>query len=136
MSETPVAGGTGTPTDELRKLVESVAADVHRAWMQTKLAQGITSRPSADGIEQMVEYDELPDHLQELDRATVRAVFASPTLAARLTPPADAVPVVADTLREWATPDDDLGWVGSVEVHRHADEVASFLADRALLAER
>lgn len=57
--------------------IETVAAEVHQAWIETKLAQGITSRPSSDGIEQMVPYAELPDHLQELDRATVRAVYAA-----------------------------------------------------------
>lgn len=55
--------------------VEQVAEKVHEAWLQTKLDQGVTSRPSSDGIEQMVPYDQLPDHLKELDRATVRAVF-------------------------------------------------------------
>jgi hypothetical protein len=62
------------------ELIESVSADVHAAWIETKKAQGITSRPSSDGIEQMVPYDELPDHIKELDRSTVRAVLASPTL--------------------------------------------------------
>lgn len=61
-------------------LLDRIAADVHAAWIETKRAQGITSRPSADGVEQMVPYDQLPGHLQELDRATVRAVLASPTL--------------------------------------------------------
>lgn len=65
-------------------LIEAVAADVHAAWMEAKLAQGITSRPSSDGIEQMVPYEDLPDHLKELDRATVRAVLNSPTLRSRL----------------------------------------------------
>jgi hypothetical protein len=65
-------------------LIEQVAADVHAAWIDAKRAQGITSRPSSDGIEQMVPYADLPDHLQELDRATVRAVLASPTLLAAL----------------------------------------------------
>ncbi len=55
--------------------IETVAAAVHQAWIDAKLEQGITSRPSADGIEQMVPYDELPEHLKELDRATVRAVY-------------------------------------------------------------
>jgi hypothetical protein len=61
-------------------LIEAVSADVHAAWIETKLAQGVTSRPSSDGVEQMVPYDELPDHIKELDRSTVRAVFASPAL--------------------------------------------------------
>ena len=57
--------------------IELVSAEVHQAWMDTKLAQGITSRLSADGIEQMRPYSQLPDRLQELDRATVRAVYAA-----------------------------------------------------------
>lgn len=65
-------------TDEL---IEAVAADVHTAWVEAKMAQGITSRLSSDGVEQMAPYAELPDHIKELDRATVRAVLASPTLA-------------------------------------------------------
>lgn len=57
--------------------IEDVAAEVHLAWIQTKLAQGITSRRAADGTEQMVPYTELPDHLKELDRSTVRAVYVA-----------------------------------------------------------
>jgi hypothetical protein len=57
--------------------IEIVAAEVHKAWIKTKLAKNITSRPSSDGIEQMVPYEQLPDNLKELDRATVRAVYAA-----------------------------------------------------------
>ena len=57
--------------------IEIVAAEVHQAWIDAKLAQGIKSRPAADGTEQMVPYADLPDALQELDRATVRAVYAA-----------------------------------------------------------
>lgn len=57
--------------------IEVVAAEVHQAWIDTKLAQGITSRPSAAGVEQMVPYEQLPNDLQELDRSTVRAVYAA-----------------------------------------------------------
>lgn len=57
--------------------LEAVAKQVHQAWIEAKLAQGITSRPASCGTEQMVDYDLLPDHLQELDRATVRAVYAA-----------------------------------------------------------
>lgn len=55
--------------------IEHVAAAVHQEWINTKLAQGITSRPAADGREQMVPYEQLDNDLQELDRATVRAVY-------------------------------------------------------------
>jgi hypothetical protein len=57
--------------------IEIVAAQVHQAWVETKLAQGVTSRPSACGVEQMAPYADLPDHLKELDRATVRAVYSA-----------------------------------------------------------
>lgn len=57
--------------------IEEVSALVHGAWVNSKLAQGITSRLSSDGIEQMVPYEELPDHIKELDRAAVRAVYAA-----------------------------------------------------------
>ena len=57
--------------------IEIVAAEVHQAWIDAKLAQGINSRPAADGTEQMVPYADLPDALQELDRAMVRAVYTA-----------------------------------------------------------
>lgn len=57
--------------------IELVSAKVHEAWVKTKREQGISFRPSSDGIEQMVDYSLLPDHLKELDRATVRAVYAA-----------------------------------------------------------
>ena len=57
--------------------IETVAAEVHQAWIDTKLAQGITSRPAATGEEQMVPYAQLSEPLKELDRSTVRAVFAA-----------------------------------------------------------
>jgi hypothetical protein len=56
-------------------LTERLSGRVHDAWMQTKLSQGITSRPSADGEEQMVPYGQLSEPLKELDRSTVRAVL-------------------------------------------------------------
>lgn len=59
-----------------RELVETVAARVHDAWMETKRAQGITSRPAESGEEQMVPYDQLSEAVKDLDRSTVRAVFA------------------------------------------------------------
>lgn len=62
--------------DELPPL-EATARAVHAAWIEIDLAQGVTSRPSSCGVEQMVDYDLLPDHLQELDRSTVRAVYAA-----------------------------------------------------------
>lgn len=57
--------------------IESVAAEVHAAWMESKRAQGIASRRSESGEELMVPYDQLSDAAKELDRATVRAVYAA-----------------------------------------------------------
>lgn len=55
--------------------IENVAAAVHSAWMDSKLAQGITSRMSEDGEQLMVPYAALSEKAKELDRATVRAVY-------------------------------------------------------------
>ena len=54
--------------------IEAVAAKVHEAWMQAKLAQGITTRKSEIGEELMVDYGELSEEAKELDRGSVRAV--------------------------------------------------------------
>lgn len=62
--------------------IEAVADQVHQAWIETKLAQGITTRPAATGEEQMVPYAQLTEPLKELDRSTVRAVYAAIKLAA------------------------------------------------------
>ncbi len=57
--------------------IESVAAEVHAAWMESKRAQGIASRRSESGEELMVPYAQLSEAAKELDRATVRAVYAA-----------------------------------------------------------
>lgn len=57
--------------------VEMVAAEVHRAWMEAKRAAGITSRRSESGEELMVPYEQLSEQAKDLDRATVRAVYAA-----------------------------------------------------------
>lgn len=55
--------------------VEQVAALVHKAWMDGKLAKGITSRKAEDGEELMVDYFQLSESQKEQDRATVRTVY-------------------------------------------------------------
>jgi hypothetical protein len=55
--------------------VEVVSAKVHEAWMESKRAQGVTSRKSETGEELMVPYDQLSDSAKELDRGSVRAVY-------------------------------------------------------------
>jgi hypothetical protein len=57
--------------------VETVAAKVHEAWMQSKLTQGITTRKSELGEELMVDYEQLSEEAKDLDRASVRAVYAA-----------------------------------------------------------
>jgi hypothetical protein len=57
--------------------IESVSAEVHEAWMESKRAQGVSSRKSEDGEELMVPYDQLSEKAKELDRGTVRAVYSA-----------------------------------------------------------
>ena len=55
--------------------IEVVSAKVHEAWMESKRAQGVTSRKSETGEEMMVPYEQLSEPCKELDRNTVRAVY-------------------------------------------------------------
>ena len=57
--------------------IETVSAKVHEAWMESKAAQGIKTRQSEKGEELMVPYEQLSEEAKELDRATVRAVYAA-----------------------------------------------------------
>lgn len=57
--------------------IEVVSAQVHAAWMESKRAQGVTSRRAEDGEELMAPYEVLSDKAKELDRGTVRAVYAA-----------------------------------------------------------
>ena len=57
--------------------IELVSAKVHEAWMKAKRAQGITSRQSEKGEELMVPYEQLSEEAKELDRETVRTVYAA-----------------------------------------------------------
>lgn len=45
--------------------------------MNSKRAQGIESRKSEKGEELMVPYEELSEESKELDRGSVRAVYAA-----------------------------------------------------------
>jgi len=55
--------------------IEVVSAKVHEAWMESKRAQGVTSRRSETGEELMVPYEQLSEEAKELDRGSVRAVY-------------------------------------------------------------
>lgn len=57
--------------------IELVSAEVHEAWIQSKAAQGVTSRRAEDGEELIVPYERLSEKAKELDRGTVRAVYAA-----------------------------------------------------------
>lgn len=57
--------------------IETVAEKVHEAWMNSKRKKGVTSRNSETGEELMVPYDKLSEEAKELDRGTVRAVYAA-----------------------------------------------------------
>ena len=57
--------------------IEAVSAKVHEAWMQGKLATGVTTRKSESGEELMVPYEQLSEQAKELDRETVKAVYAA-----------------------------------------------------------
>jgi hypothetical protein len=57
--------------------IEIVSAKVHEAWMESKKAQGVTTRKSEKGEELMVPYEQLSEAAKELDRSAVRAVYAA-----------------------------------------------------------
>ena len=66
------------PTNQMKLPdIEAVSAKVHEAWMQQKLASGVTTRKSESGEELMVPYEQLSEEAKELDRATVRSVYAA-----------------------------------------------------------
>lgn len=62
------------PSHSKREIVEMCAEAVHDKWVETKLSQGITSRPAEDGTEQIAPYASLPEHIKDLDRGSVEAV--------------------------------------------------------------
>lgn len=57
--------------------IELVSAKVHEAWIASKTQAGVTTRKSESGEELMVPYDQLSESAKELDRGTVRAVYAA-----------------------------------------------------------
>jgi hypothetical protein len=57
--------------------LELVAAAVHKSWLESKLAQGFSSRKAEDGEELMVPYAELSEKQKEMDRGLVRTVYAA-----------------------------------------------------------
>lgn len=57
--------------------VELVSAKVHEAWMAAKAAVGVTSRKAEDGEELIAPYAQLSERAKDLDRLTVKAVYAA-----------------------------------------------------------
>jgi len=57
--------------------IEQVSEEVHNAWLKSKKAHGIQSRKSEDGEELMVPYEQLSEKAKDLDRNTVKAVYAA-----------------------------------------------------------
>lgn len=55
--------------------IEAVSAEVHDAWMKSKLAKGVSSRKSEAGEELMVPYHMLSEASKDLDRGSVQAVY-------------------------------------------------------------
>jgi hypothetical protein len=55
--------------------IEIVSAKVHEAWMESKKAQGVTTRLAEDGEELMAPYEVLSEKAKQLDRGTVKAVY-------------------------------------------------------------
>lgn len=64
-----------TDTELRAALLETTARGVHQGWVLDKLAAGVTSRLSPAGEELMVDYDDLSDAAQELNRMMVRTVY-------------------------------------------------------------
>lgn len=62
-------------------LLEALSRDVHRAWMQARLASGWRWGPARNDDRKehpsMVPYDELDEDEKEIDRTTVRTVLDS-----------------------------------------------------------
>lgn len=65
-----------TVTTELPD-IETVAAKVHEAWMDSKRKKGIHSRHSERNEELMVPYHNLSEESKELDRQMVVAVYTA-----------------------------------------------------------
>ena len=57
--------------------IEAVAAEVHLAWIESKKEHGFSSRKSEDEEELMVPYEQLSEKQKDLDRNTVKAVYAA-----------------------------------------------------------
>lgn len=57
--------------------VEKLCEVAHDAWRAHMHATGIESRPSVDGVETMVPFDELPEGEKQQPRTVVRAILGA-----------------------------------------------------------
>ena len=94
--------------------IEIVSAAVHEAWMESKRAQGVTTRLSESREELMVPYQQLSEAAKQLDRGTVQAVYAairasaaSPSQEADI--PARVKRLARGFAQEWLRPSDPDG---------------------------
>lgn len=91
---------------------EKIAEQVHQGWMRQKISAGFADHtigssgvqgfgfrliqccdlPSDRHHPDMLPYDQLADHIQEYDRATVRAVLAGIDAAGLVVVPATTAP--------------------------------------------
>lgn len=71
-ADAAIAAGVGALPD-----VEAVSASVHEDWMASKRKQHIASRKSEAGEELMVPYADLSEPAKDLDRGTVKSVYAA-----------------------------------------------------------
>ncbi len=66
---------------------EAIAEAVHDGWVATKKSQGIHSRLSETGEEQIAPYAVLSEAAKDLDRGTVRSVLqALPAAGLKVVP--------------------------------------------------
>jgi hypothetical protein len=56
------------------QIIEMIAGDAHKGWMEGKRAQGVDTRQSEWGEELMVPYSDLTEQAKDLDRSAVRHV--------------------------------------------------------------
>jgi hypothetical protein len=68
---------TKTQTPIVLPDIEAVSAKVHEDWMKQKLAKGVTTRKSVSGEELMVPYEQLSEEAKDIDRDTVRVIYAA-----------------------------------------------------------
>lgn len=63
------------PQTDFEKMVDAISHHVHAAWIDMKVAQGVTSRLSETGEELMVAYESLSEAAKDFDRMTVVTVL-------------------------------------------------------------